>query len=221
MTDSEQHYFEQNSREQLVRFAQKLNSSGLSAGKSGNISLRYNDSILITPSGLDYSTLSTQHIVRIDQQGKALDSQNEIPSSEWPFHCKLYATRPDIQAIVHAHPVHATALACTGRSIPAFHYMVAIAGGNEIPIAPYALFGSDTLSDNIAATLKHHNACLLANHGIIAIGNNLEKAFNLAMEIENLAEQYCTALQLGNVNILSDEQMNDVLEKFKHYGQRT
>ncbi len=212
---------EQHLRQQLIDYALTLNSSGLSIGKSGNLSVRYQQGFLITPTGIDYQQLSTEDIVWLDQTGKCNAQQLRKPSSEWHFHCDLYQARPDINAIVHAHPTYSTALACTGRHIPAFHYMVAIAGGNQIPLADYALFGTEQLSDYVTKTLQQYQACLLANHGMITLGNKLTQAFNLAQEVEALAQQYCEALKLGAVNILSDQQMHDVAEKFKTYGQRT
>lgn len=215
MTDSQQ-----DARRQLVEFARALNSSGLSAGKSGNVSVRCGDQVLITPSGIAYQALTADHIVALTVDGQVIGEQAYSPSSEWRFHCDLYRQRADSGAIVHAHPPASTALACTGRSIPAFHYMVAIAGGMEIPIADYALFGSAALSQNILRAIGNLNACLLANHGLIALGASLEQAFNLAIEVEQLAAQYSQALLLGNVNILGEAEMRQVLQKFKTYGQR-
>ncbi|KKK46723.1 hypothetical protein LCGC14_3162400, partial [marine sediment metagenome] len=197
-----------------------LNHSGLSLGKSGNISVRCDQGLLITPTGMDYSDLSTDDIVLLHNDGSVDPGQQRLPSSEWHFHCGIYQARPDINAVVHAHPNHCTALACTGRDIPAFHYMVAVAGGDNIPIAPYALFGTEQLSDYVATALQQRQACLLANHGMIAIGPDLHSSFNLATEVEGLAQQYCQALALGDVNTLSDQQMNEVIVKFKDYGQR-
>lgn len=206
-------------REQLLEYANRLNSSGLSLGKSGNLSVRCDEGLLITPSGVEYSALHYTDIVKITLTGKKLCQSSYLPSSEWHFHCEIYRSTQQ-QAIVHAHPTYCTALACTGRNIPAFHYMVAIAGGDQIPIAPYALFGSQQLSDNIIQTLKGTHACLLENHGMISSGDSLSSAFNLALEIEQLAQQYTVALTLGNVKILSHQQMQEVTEKFKHYGKR-
>ena len=212
---------EQHLRQQLINYALALNSSGLSVGRSGNLSIRYQQGLLITPTGIDYQQLSAEDIVRLELDGTPGHQQRRKPSSEWHFHCSLYQTQPEVNAIVHAHPTYCTALACTGRNIPAFHYMVAVAGGKEIPIADYALFGTGQLSDNVTKTLRHHRACLLANHGMIAMGSDLERAFNLAQEVETLAQQYCEALKLGAVTILSNRQMEQVIERFKTYGQRT
>lgn len=208
-------------RTALIEHAQQLQSSGLSCGKSGNLSARHQDTVLITPSGVAYSALEPQDIVALNRDGTPLPEQPLQPSSEWRIHCDLYQQRPDISAIVHAHPTACTALACTGRGIPAFHYMVAVAGGSEIPLAGYALFGTEVLSENIVRTIGTLNACLLANHGMVALGDSVASAFNLALEIENLAAQYCQALQLGDIRLLNDAQMREVLQQFRHYGQRS
>ncbi|MEE8056464.1 MAG: class II aldolase/adducin family protein [Pseudomonadales bacterium] len=212
---------EQQLRQQLIDYALELNSSGLSLGRSGNLSVRSGEGFLITPTGINYQHLDTNDIVWLDNSGAVGAQALRQPSSEWHFHCGLYQSRPDINAIVHAHPDHCTALACTGRHIPAFHYMVAVAGGKEIPIAPYALFGTEALSNHVCNTLTTYQACLLANHGMIAVGTSLPQAFNMASEVETLARQYCETLKLGAVKILSAKQMDEVLKKFAHYGQRT
>ena len=205
---------EQILRQQLRDYALQLNSSGLSVGRSGNLSIRYKDGCLITPSGVDYQQLSAADMVRIDLDGHKVEGGLD-PSSEWHFHCGLYRSRPDVHAVVHAHPTYCTSLACSHHSIPAFHYMVAVAGGKDIPLAPYALFGTEELSEHVTQALLERQACLLANHGMIAVGSDLPAAFNLALEVETLAQQYCEALKLGNANTLSDEQMQDVLDKFE------
>jgi L-fuculose-phosphate aldolase len=207
-------------RQELIQYALKLNTSGLSSGKSGNASTRYGDGMLITPSAIEYHELACNDIVYLDLAEEPAVKSNIQPSSEWRFHRDVYLSRKDINAIVHTHSTYCTALACTGRSIPAFHYMVAIAGGKDIPIAPYALFGTEQLSKNVVLCLRLRQACLMANHGMIAIGNSLPNSFKLAAEIEVLAEQYCEALKLGAVNLLNDQQMDEVLDKFVHYGQR-
>ncbi len=212
-------------KQAVIDYAIKLNSSGLSAGKSGNVSVRCDEGMLITPTGMDYHDLSVEDIVLLKLDGSLAESTSSappkrLPSSEWHFHCGIYQSRPDIEAIVHAHPAFSTALACTGRHIPAFHYMVAVAGGKQIPIAPYALFGTEELSGYVVNTLENYQACLLENHGMIALGTSLDSAFNLAVEVESLAQQYCQALTLGKVKLLSDTQMDAVIEQFIGYGQR-
>jgi L-fuculose-phosphate aldolase len=140
------------------------------------------------------------------------------PSSEWRIHRDVFAARPEVNAVLHAHASYATALACLGRTIPAFHYMVAVAGGSDIRCAPYATFGTQELSDGALAALEDRTACLLANHGMIALGESLEAALALAVEVETLAQQYCCALQIGTPNRLSEDEMAVVLAKFKDYG---
>ncbi|WP_339667991.1 class II aldolase/adducin family protein [Dasania marina] len=207
-------------RQQLLHYAQQLNSSGLSVGKSGNISLRCEQGLLITPSGVAYNELNTEDLVKIDYQGQPLGHSIYPPSSEWHFHAAIYQQRPEQNAVVHAHPSHCTALACTQRNIPAFHYMVTIAGGSEIPLVPYALFGSEQLAQHIIENMRHYRACLLANHGMIACGGDLASAFGLAIEVEALAQQYVLALSIGDVHYLSEQQINEAIEQFKHYGKR-
>lgn len=207
-------------RQELLEYALKLNTSGLSSGKSGNVSARYRDGMLITPSAIEYHELSCNDIIFLDLAGEPTGNSEIKPSSEWRFHRDLYLSRQDINAVVHTHSTYCTALACTGRSIPAFHYMVAIAGGKDIPIAPYALFGTEQLSVNVVSCLRHRQACLMSNHGMVAIGDSLPHTFKLAAEVEVLAKQYCEALKLGSVNLLNDQQMDEVLDKFASYGQR-
>jgi len=206
-------------REELIEYSQRLGSSGLSVGKSGNLSVRNTQGFLITPSGLGYDELQPADIVQVDHDGRTAN-QPHAPSSEWRFHYDIYCARSDVHAIVHAHPTYSTALACTGRAIPAFHYMVAVTGAAEIPIAPYALFGTQALSDAVVSTLQNGNACLMQNHGMLTVGATLSSTFALAQEVEELAKQYCEALKLGEVKLLSDQQMAEALEKFKGYGQR-
>lgn len=211
---------EQQLRQQLVNFAIDMNSSGLSAGKSGNLSVRWQHGFLITPSAVAYEDLDAEDIVFVeDYEG---NSRSRLqPSSEWRFHAGIFQARNDAHAVVHTHSTFCTALACAGRSIPAFHYMVAIAGGDDIPLADYALYGTEALSHNILQAITQRNACLIANHGMVAIGKDLSSAFNLAVEVENLARQYSETLKLGEPRLLSGPQMAEVLAKFKTYGQRT
>lgn len=208
-------------RQQLIDSALRLNSSGLSVGKSGNVSARFSEGLLITPTGLAYEQLQPEDIVYLNAKGQSMSDSEPAPSSEWHFHCDLYRARTDIDAIVHCHSNYATALACTARKIPAFHYMVAVAGGKEIPLASYALFGTEDLSTAVVGCLQTVNACLMQNHGQLAMATTLSQAFNLAMEVESLAEQYTLAKTLGNVQLLTDQQMDAVLEQFKDYGQRS
>jgi L-fuculose-phosphate aldolase len=168
---------------------------------------------------MEYNSLQPEDIVCVDANGSVLHDPRK-PSSEWPFHLGIYSTFPDVEAVVHCHSRHATALACAGEKIPAFHYMVAVAGGKDIPLTDYALFGTAELSANVVAALRERKACLLANHGQVATGMSLVEALELAFEVEELAAQYCEVCKLGKANILSDAQMDEVLAAFGNYGQQ-
>ena len=205
-----------NLKVEVVKFAKMLNSKKLSALRSGNISVRYKDGFLITPSGTKYQSLQNKDIVFVSLDGK-FNRKKGIPSSEWRFHQDIYLDRVEAGAIVHAHSTHATALSSHGKAIPAFHYMVAMAGGNDIRCAKYATYGTRELSKNILRSLKKRFACLISNHGQIAFSKNLTNAFELAEEVENLSNQYINALRLGKPKILSKKEMNKVLSKAKNY----
>ena len=204
-------------REQIIATALEINARGLNRGKSGNVSARIDDGFLVTPTGLAYESTQPVDIVAMTQDGTARGPR--LPSSEWRFHRDIYAARREVGAIVHAHSPFATSLACLGRDIPPFHYMIAVAGGKDIHCAAYATFGTQQLSDHALRALKDRKACLLANHGMIAVGASLTAALALAVEVEALAEQYWRALQIGTPNLLSDAEMEVVLEKFRSYGQ--
>lgn len=208
---------EQALRVQMLAAALQLDARGLNRGSTGNLSVRVGDHWLVTPSGMPAQDLSPQSMVQMDFNGQPLGPGK--PSSEWRFHRDILASRTDAGAIVHTHSRFATALACMHREIPAFHYMIAIAGGNSIRCAPYALFGTQELSDLALEALQDRKACLLGNHGLIALGTDLTKALAVAIEVESLCEQYWTALQLGEPKILNALQMQAVHEKFKTYGQ--
>jgi len=203
-------------RAQVVETAKRMSASGLSHGRSGNVSARWGDGMLITPSGAAYDTLTPEDIVYMDANGTPSGGK---PSSEWRFHQAAYEARPDAGAVVHCHSRSATALACAHRAIPAFHYMVAVAGGTDIPLAPYATFGTAELAAHVADALRDRKACLLANHGQIAVGADLEAALELAGEVENLAAKYLEVLKLGEPNLLDDAAMAEVLDKFETYGK--
>lgn len=203
----------------VIETAIAMSREGLSPGRSGNVSVRLKGGMLITPTGLPYETLKENDIVFVDRNGKTRPGALK-PSSEWPFHMAIYNAKPKTGGIVHCHSLHATALACTRRSIPAFHYMVAIAGGEDIPLAPYATFGTQELAEAVAKTLQNRNACLMAHHGQIACGKNLDSALDLAREVENLAHQYVLTLQIGGKWVLDSDEMARVLEKFGSYGQQ-
>ncbi|MGX6999750.1 class II aldolase/adducin family protein [Caballeronia sp. KNU42] len=195
---------------------------GINQGTSGNISARWRDGLLITPSGVPYAQLRTPDIVwlPLDVSDDAAVFEQSRPSTEWRFHRDIMRSRPEINAVVHTHSNAATAMAIHGREIPAHHYMVAVAGGNSIRCAPYATFGSQALSEHAITALKDRTACLLAHHGVIAIGHDLARALWLANEVEVLAQQYLFACQLGTPPVLSDEAISEVIEKFKGYGLR-
>lgn len=208
---------DRSARHELLDAVQRLNTGTLNQGTSGNMSLRLDEGFLVTPSGVPYDDLEEDDLVAMGLDGTVAPEQLR-PSSEWRFHRDIYASRPEAEAIVHAHPLYATALACLRRSIPAFHYMVAVAGGDSIRCADYATFGTAELSQNALAALANRRACLLANHGIIAFGETLPKAMALALEVESLAAQYCQVLQLGEPLLLDGAEMARVLAKFADYG---
>ena len=208
-------------RNQIIEYSIKLNSTNLSPLRSGNISLRGKEDdkegYLITPSGKKYETLKAEDIVFMSLSEELRDTSNQNPSSEWRFHRDIYLNKKEAQAIVHAHSPHATAVSSHGKTIPPFHYMIALAGGEDIKCADYATFGTEELSNNVIKALEKRSACLMSNHGQVAFGKNLEDAFELAQEVENICHQYTIALKLGQPKILSFEEMKKVLEKAKNY----
>ena len=209
---------DQHLREGVVAACQELARTGLTHGTSGNVSVRRDaSSFFISPTGVAYETLDASDVPLLTFNGHWFGHRR--PSSEWRFHRDILKVRSDAGASVHTHSPYATALACTRRGIPAFHYMVAVAGGNDIRCAEYHTFGSQELSDAAVAALEGRRACLLANHGLIAIGAGLAAALALATEVENLAVQYCAALSLGDVRLLDEAQMRQVVEKFRTYGR--
>ena len=212
-------------REEVIHYSKKLNSSNLSPLRSGNISIRsiQNDEegFFITPSGEKYDSLKPEDIVflSLNAEEEYLNKKNvhKNPSSEWRFHKEIYRNKTDAKAIVHAHSPNATAVSSHRKSIPAFHYMVALAGGEDIKCAKYATFGTQELSQNIIIALENRKACLMANHGQVAFGKNLSTAFELAQEVENICHQYVIALKIGIPKILSFEEMKKILDKIKNY----
>ncbi len=208
-------------RQQLVTVARRMNGTGLNQGTSGNLSVRIEEGILVTPSSLPYEQMEVGDLVALDLSGQPLKEKQRRPSSEWRLHADVLSCRPEAMAVLHCHPIHATALACHDRGIPAFHYMVAVAGGDEIRCAPYATFGTKELSDNVVNALAQRNACLLARHGMVTLGKDLESALRVAVEVETLARMYLQALQLGEPPLLSMQQMQAVHAQFRglHYGQ--
>lgn len=200
----------------IIDAVRLLADKGLNQGASGNVSVRDGDGFVVTPSGVDAAVLDADQLVRMDMDGRW--SGRWKPSSEWRFHRDIYVARPDAGAIVHCHSPAATALAVLGKTLPPFHYMIAIAGGVDVRCAPYATFGSQDLSDGAVAALADRRACLLAHHGMIALGRDLAQAMAVAIEIEFLADLYLRLLPLGQPPLLSAAEMAVVLEKFKSYG---
>ncbi len=204
-------------RREIIAACQDMNRRGINQGTSGNISARVAEGLLITPSGLPYDEMKPADIVLMKKDGSHVGRLK--PSSEWRFHTSIMATRPEVGAVVHTHSMFATTLSCLGLEIPAVHYMIAAAGGSNIRCVPYITYGTQELADAALKALEGRNACLLANHGMIVVGPTLKKAMWLAIEVETLAAQYWRALQVGKPNILSDAQVQVVMEKFKTYGQ--
>jgi L-fuculose-phosphate aldolase len=205
-------------RNEIVEVSQAMAARGLNRGTSGNVSARLPDGLLVTPSGVTPDLLSADAIVRLDADGRAAAGALK-PSSEWRMHAGLYARRPDMNAVVHCHSRHATTLACAGRSIPAFHYMVAVGGRSVIPLAPYRTFGTAALAEAVAEALDGGFACLMANHGQIVGAATLAKALAIAEEVEEQAAVYWGTLAIGGPKILDEEQMAEVFAQFKEYGQ--
>ncbi len=202
----------------VVDAYRSLARDGLILHAAGNVSLRTRGGFLITPSGVRADALTAESIIPMGLDGKA--KQSGKPSSEWRFHCDIYAARKDVGAIVHTHSPAATALACQRRALPSFHYMIAVAGGADIRCADYALFGTQELSDAVLVALEGRKACLMANHGMIAVGKDLSEALSLAAEVENLCDLYQRSCVYGPPVLLSDAEMKAALVAFKSYGQR-
>jgi L-fuculose-phosphate aldolase len=208
-------------RAAIVEKARWMNASGLNQGTSGNISARYGDSILITPSGVPYDHMQPEMIATMPVQGEyGAWSGPMKPSSEWRFHLDIARGRPDVGSVVHTHSTFCTAVAITRRSIPAVHYMMAAFGGMEIKCADYATFGTKQQSDNALKALEGCAACLLANHGMIATGNDLDRAMWLAVETETIAKQFYYATMLGKPVILGEPEIEDTRKAFANYGQK-
>jgi L-fuculose-phosphate aldolase len=206
-------------REAVIAACRELVRRGLVYGTSGNVSVRRDARhFFVSPTGMPYEALKPEDIPLMDLDGRWFGRRR--PSSEWRFHRDVFKSRDEVAAMVHTHSPKATSLACTGRGIPSFHYMVAVAGGADIRCAPYHTFGTQELSDAVVAALEGRKACLLANHGVIAVGADLPTAIALAGEVENLAAQYCMALAVGEVRILHDTEMRRVVEKFRTYGSQ-
>ena len=207
-------------RKSVLDVASQLEARGLTQGTSGNVSARLSEGFLVTPSAVPYDELSTADLVVIENGGAVRRGPRvRRPSSEWRMHAEILRARPEVGAIVHAHPPWATALSCLHRDIPAFHYMAAVAGGNMIRCSEYATFGTRELADAAILALGNRRACLLANHGIIACGTSVSGALSLAVEVEALAEHYTRALSVGEPTLLTSEEMDKVMEEFESYGR--
>ncbi len=207
-------------QKQIIDVTQGLCKDRLITGTSGNISCRFEDGFLITPSAIDYSELTPEMIVFVKMDRESSNEINKTqfkPSSEWRIHRDLYTSNQTANAVIHTHSTYCTTLACSHREIPAFHYMVAVAGGKRIPCAKYATFGSQKLSENILSAIDGYKACLMANHGAVFTGGNLKSAADLATEIEMLAKQYCELLKIGGLNIIDDKEMEKVINQFNSY----
>jgi L-fuculose-phosphate aldolase len=208
-------------REEMTDALRRLDALGLNRGSTGNLSVRLGhdgrSGMLVTPTGMTADELRPHDLVWVADDGEVLGDWQ--PSSESPFHRAAYRARPDLGAIVHTHSPHATALACLHRSLPALHYMVAIAGGDDVPLVPYHLFGSEALSAGVVAALAQRDACLLAQHGLVAAGPTLRAAMKVALEIESLCGIYLAALAVAEPALLSAAQMAEVIAKFRDYGR--
>jgi L-fuculose-phosphate aldolase len=205
-------------RKQVIKTCLAMNEAGINQGTSGNVSVRTEEGFLITASGVPYDRMEPEHIVEMDLDGGYRG--DFLPSTEWRMHHDIYKTRPEAGAIVHTHSPYATALACLRKDIPAFHYMIGVTGGTSLRCSSYAEFGTQALSDTMLKAMKDRNACLLANHGQICFGPNLDKALWLAIEIETLCHQYWASMQAGSPVVLSDEELRSVLKRFKTYGKQ-
>jgi len=203
-------------RQSIIDTCREMNRLGINQGTSGNISLRHDDGMLITPTSVPYDAMQLEQIVfmKLDSTPAA----GARPSSEWRFHRDILKARPEVNAVVHAHPPYSTVLAIMGREIPAVHYMIACAGGDTIRCAPYATFGTEELSKHAVAALQDRSACLLAHHGMIATGGSLAKAMWLAVEVEALARQYHGCLQIGTPPMLSKSEIENVRARMANYG---
>jgi len=206
-------------RREIIRTVQSFNQTGLSTGTSGNMSARTPRGLLVTPTGVPYASLVPGDLVELDMQGKPIVGEL-IPSSEWRIHRDIYRHRPEINAVVHVHSTYATALACTRLHIPAIHYHIALIGGDTVRCAKYATFGTKELSANALEALQGRLACLLANHGQVALGGTIAIAWKMAQEVEQLARLYCIASQVGKPILLNASEVKRNIEKFRNYGRQ-
>lgn len=212
---------EERARDAVVAAVRRLDALGMNRGSTGNASQRWRqdgvDGMLITPTGMGADDLQPADLVWVGVDGRVAGAWQ--PSSEWHFHLAAYRARPDLNAVLHTHSTHAAALACLRRDLPAFHYMVAVAGGDSVPCVPYHLFGTEALSQAVAGALQDRDACLMANHGLVAAGATMAKAMKVVQEVEALCEVYLKALAVGEPAVLSREQMAEVIARFRDYGK--
>ena len=204
----------------VLTTARAMNASGINRGSAGNVSVRCDGGFLITPTGMAYDSCTAADMVKVGADGTVAAATSRKPSSEWRFHRDIYAARPEACAVVHTHSPFATALACQGQGIPAFHYMVARFGGTDVRCAAYATFGTQELSDAITSALDARCACLMAHHGMVVFGRDADHALALAIELETLCEHYWRVLQLGAPKLLPAEEMTRVIARFATYGQQ-
>jgi L-fuculose-phosphate aldolase len=205
-------------RKKVISICKQMNAIGINQGTSGNVSVRTEDGFLITASGVPYDKMKPEHIVEMDLDGGYYGDL--LPSVEWRMHRDILAKRPEANAIVHVHSTHAAALSSLRRDIPAFHYMIGVAGGNSIRVAEYAEYGTAELSQAMLKAMEARSACLLANHGQICFGPSLEKALWLAVEVEALCHQYWVASLIGKPVMMTDAEMTSVLKRFPTYGKQ-
>ena len=212
---------EAQARDAVVAAVRRLDALGMNRGSTGNASQRWAvdgvDGMLITPTGMGADELQPADLVWVGVDGRVAGAWQ--PSSEWHFHLATYRARPDLHAVLHTHSTHAAALACLRYELPAFHYMVAVAGGDSVPCVPYHLFGTEALSQAVAGALRERDACLMANHGLVAAGATMARAMKVLQEVESLCEVYLKALAVGEPALLSREQMREVIARFRDYGK--
>lgn len=210
---------EQTLRSELVEACRSMNRLGINRGTAGNISVRHGDGFLISPTGVPYDSMTSDHVVPMAWDGT--HSGDVLPSSEWRFHRDILRARPDLNAVVHTHSTHATAVSILGRSIPPLHYNIAAAGGRDIRCAPYRTFGTQELAEVVVEAMEGRRACLLAHHGAITAHVSIHRALMLAVSVEELARLYLLCLPMGEPPLLTDEQIGAVLDKYRTYGQQS
>ena len=201
----------------IIRTCLKMQKDGINQGTSGNVSMRFENGMLITPSSMLYDTMKAEDIVFVDENGNA--EPNKRPSSEWRFHLSILKDNPDFNVVIHSHSIYSSIVSIMGVDyIPAIHYMIAIAGGKIIPCAEYATYGTEELCNNISKAMKGYKACIIKNHGLVVSDSTMEKAYGVLVEVENIAREFVEVSKIGKYNVLSDEEMDIILKKFGNYG---